>query len=91
MASYESELGKADVLSFGSDVTLIGWGTQVHVLREVAEKAKKELKVKCELIDLVSLLPWDKETVCNVSYLKNNTKTEFQLTIFSRLRKPVEL
>lgn len=67
VASYECELGKADVLLPGSDVTLIGWGTQVHVLREVAERAKAELKVKCELIDLVSILPWDKETVCNVS------------------------
>jgi 2-oxoisovalerate dehydrogenase E1 component beta subunit len=65
VASYECELGKADVLIPGSDVTLIGWGTQVHVLREVAEKAKAELKIKCELIDLVSILPWDKETVCN--------------------------
>lgn len=67
VASYECELGKADVLIPGSDVTLIGWGTQVHVLREVAERAKAELKVKCELIDLVSILPWDRETVCNVS------------------------
>lgn len=67
VAAYECELGKADVLIQGSDVTLIGWGTQVHVLREVAERARNELKVKCELIDLVSILPWDKETICNVS------------------------
>lgn len=65
--AYECELGKADVLMNGSDVTLIGWGTQVHVLREVAERARNELKVKCELIDLVSILPWDRETVFNVS------------------------
>lgn len=67
IASYECELGKADVLTVGSDVTLIGWGTQVHVLQEVAERARNELKVKCEVIDLVSILPWDRETVCNVS------------------------
>lgn len=66
VCSYESEIGKADILMSGNDVTLIGWGTQVHVLREVAQKAREELKVKCELIDLVSILPWDKETVCNV-------------------------
>lgn len=65
--AYECEIGKADVLMTGNDVTLIGWGTQVHVLREVAERAREELKVKCELIDLVSILPWDIETVCNVS------------------------
>lgn len=65
--AFECEIGKADVLMTGNDVTLIGWGTQVHVLREVAERAREELKIKCELIDLVSILPWDKETVCNVS------------------------
>lgn len=29
--------------------------------------AKKELKVDCEVIDLVSILPWDRETIANVS------------------------
>lgn len=72
VAAYESPIGKADILLPGSDVTLIGWGTQVHVLREVAEMAKKELKVKCEVIDLVSILPWDRDTVCNVSRLLHN-------------------
>ncbi|XP_030374803.1 2-oxoisovalerate dehydrogenase subunit beta, mitochondrial [Scaptodrosophila lebanonensis] len=62
---YTSELGKADILREGNDVTLIGWGTQVHVLLEVADLAKKELNVDCEVIDLVSILPWDRDTVCN--------------------------
>lgn len=48
-------------------MTLIGWGTQVHVLKEVAELAKTQLKVSCEVIDLVSILPWDFDTVCKVS------------------------
>lgn len=60
---YELPLGKADILLPGTDVTLIGWGTQVHVLREVAEMAKEKLKISCEVIDLVSILPWDQETV----------------------------
>lgn len=51
----------------GSDITLIGWGTQVHVLLEAAQIAKEKLNVKCEVIDLVSLLPWDKQTIVNVS------------------------
>lgn len=64
--SYESKLGEADVLRSGSDITLIGWGTQVHVLLEVADMAKKELGVNAEVIDLVSILPWDKEAVIKV-------------------------
>lgn len=61
--NYTSEIGKADILRKGKDVTLIGWGTQVHVLLEVAEMAMKELKVDCEVIDLVSILPWDRDAV----------------------------
>lgn len=65
--SFECAIGQADILRSGKDITLIGWGTQVHVLSEVAEMAKKELKVDCEVIDLVSILPWDRKTVCEVS------------------------
>ncbi|CAG0917925.1 unnamed protein product [Notodromas monacha] len=60
---YELPLGKADILREGADVTLIGWGTQVHVLKEVAEMAESQLGVSCEVIDLVSIIPWDKETI----------------------------
>lgn len=62
---YELPLSKADVLLEGDDVTVIGWGTQVHVLREVCQLAQDKLNVSCELIDLVTVLPWDKETVIN--------------------------
>ena len=41
----------------------IGWGTQVHVLREVAQLAQEKLGVSCEVIDMVTILPWDEETV----------------------------
>lgn len=60
---YMLPLGKADIMLEGSDVTLIGWGTQVHVLREVADLAQEKLGVSCEVIDMVSILPWDKETI----------------------------
>jgi 2-oxoisovalerate dehydrogenase E1 component beta subunit len=60
---YELPLGVADILVPGDDVTLIGWGTQIHVLREVAELAQEKLGVSCEVIDLVSILPWDRETI----------------------------
>ncbi|XP_033242511.1 2-oxoisovalerate dehydrogenase subunit beta, mitochondrial-like [Drosophila miranda] len=62
---YTSELGQADILRNGKGVTLIGWGTQVHVLLEVAELAKERHNIDCEVIDLVSVLPWDTNTICN--------------------------
>lgn len=60
---YELPLGKADILEEGEDITLVGWGTQVHVLREVSQIAKQQLNVNCEVIDLVTILPWDTETI----------------------------
>lgn len=63
---FESPIGQADILKVGTDVTLIGWGTQVHVLREVAEMAQQQYGINCEVIDLVSILPWDKKTLVEV-------------------------
>ncbi|XP_030746580.1 2-oxoisovalerate dehydrogenase subunit beta, mitochondrial [Sitophilus oryzae] len=64
VADYQLPLGKADILKEGKDITMIGWGTQVHVLSETAEILEKEYKISCEVIDLVSILPWDQDTVC---------------------------
>nr|XP_033332406.1 2-oxoisovalerate dehydrogenase subunit beta, mitochondrial [Megalopta genalis] len=63
-AHYTIEIGKADVVREGDAVTLVGWGTQVHVLLEVADLVQEKLGVSCEVIDLVSILPWDAELVC---------------------------
>ncbi|CAH0553137.1 unnamed protein product [Brassicogethes aeneus] len=64
VGDYQLPLGRADILQEGTDVTLIGWGTQIHVLKEVAQLAKSKLNASCEVIDLVSILPWDKDTIC---------------------------
>ena len=53
-------------LHVGDAVTLVGWGTQVHVLLEVADLVQVELGASCEVVDLVSILPWDTELVCKV-------------------------
>ena len=47
---------------------MVGWGTQVHVLLEVAEMAKEKLGADCEVIDLRTILPWDIETVAEVGF-----------------------
>lgn len=47
----------------GSDITLVGWGAQVRVLQEASDLAMNINKISCEIIDLQTLLPWDKNTV----------------------------
>lgn len=66
-------------------MTLVGWGTQVHVLREVCKMAKEELGVSCELIDLQTIIPWDEETVIKVLYTKK-IKTSRELALAVSLR-----
>ncbi|XP_070305928.1 2-oxoisovalerate dehydrogenase subunit beta, mitochondrial isoform X1 [Odocoileus virginianus] len=61
---YNIPLSQAEVIQEGSDVTLVAWGTQVHVIREVAAMAQEKLGVSCEVIDLRTILPWDVDTVC---------------------------
>ncbi|TGZ61109.1 hypothetical protein CRM22_008168 [Opisthorchis felineus] len=59
---YTIPLGTAEVVREGNDVTLIAWGTQVHVMLDTAAAAA-ELGVSCEVIDLRTIVPWDEETV----------------------------
>jgi 2-oxoisovalerate dehydrogenase E1 component beta subunit len=61
---YEIELGKANIVQSGGDITLVGYGSQLLVLKKAVEEASK-LGISCELVDLRSLLPWDVETVAN--------------------------
>lgn len=63
---YTLPLSKAEVLVEGSDVTIVAWGTQVHVAKEVAQIVKEKMNISCEVIDLRTIVPWDFETVCNV-------------------------
>lgn len=63
VGDYELPLGKASVVRPGSDITLVGWGTQVQVLLEVAEELAAFESISAEVIDLATILPWDEETV----------------------------
>ena len=60
--SYEVPLGVANIVSSGSDITLLGWGAQMECIIEAANKAEQE-GMSCEVIDLCTLLPWDIDTV----------------------------
>jgi 2-oxoisovalerate dehydrogenase E1 component len=56
--------GKAKERRSGTDVTVIAWGNAVHMSNFAAEELAKE-GVSVQIIDLRSLIPWDKETVFN--------------------------
>jgi 2-oxoisovalerate dehydrogenase E1 component beta subunit len=59
---YIIELGKADVVKQGTDVTVLAWGAQVEIVEKACAMAAKE-GISCEIIDLRTLAPWDIDTV----------------------------
>ena len=72
---YEIPLGKAEILTPGSDLTLLTWGTPVyhceaalHMLANPPDALAPHVPLasraaKVELIDLRTILPWDVATV----------------------------
>jgi 2-oxoisovalerate dehydrogenase E1 component subunit beta len=56
---YRVPLGKAAVVREGEDVTVISWGTMVHVARAAID----ESRLDAELIDLRTLVPLDLPTL----------------------------
>ena len=59
---YTLELGKAKIRSIGADVTIITYGLGVHWALDVMKSFKN---YSIEIIDLNTLIPWDKELVFN--------------------------
>lgn len=60
---YALPLGKAARVQSGSDITIVGYGAQIHILEMAVRMAKEQLGVSCDLINLRSILPWDAEMV----------------------------
>ena len=58
---YRVPLGKASVVREGNDVTVLAYGTMVHV----AQAAARDSGVDAEVIDLRSLIPLDVDTIMN--------------------------
>ena len=56
---YTTEIGKAKLIKEGNDVSIISYGLGVHWALEVLA----EENISADLIDLRTLLPWDKEAV----------------------------
>lgn len=55
-------LGRAAVRRAGTHLTLVSWSRQALVCEEACAELERE-GISCELIDLRTLWPWDRETV----------------------------
>lgn len=59
---YEIELGQARVVLEGEDATVVTYGVGVHWALEEARRLKEQGR-SLEIVDLRTLIPWDRETV----------------------------
>ncbi|HET9054470.1 MAG TPA: transketolase C-terminal domain-containing protein, partial [Cyclobacteriaceae bacterium] len=57
---YTVEIGKANLVSEGNDLSIITYGMGVHWAKEILETLPE---VKADVLDLRTLLPWDKDAV----------------------------
>jgi 2-oxoisovalerate dehydrogenase E1 component beta subunit len=59
---YETPIGKARVHREGTDLSVITWGAMVYTADEAAQQLEED-GVSVEIVDLRSILPWDKKAV----------------------------
>src|ERR1043166_8225234 len=57
---YTTPIGKARIHREGTDITVVTWGAMVYTAAEAAEQVDGGA---VEIVDLRSVLPWDKEAV----------------------------
>ena len=57
--NYRIPLGQAEIVRPGTDVTLLACGAMVRVAREAAERSEADV----EVIDMLTLWPWDRTAV----------------------------
>ncbi len=56
---YTLEIGKAKLVNEGQDISIVTYGMGVHWAKELVDKEN----YSADIIDLRTLLPWDKDTV----------------------------
>lgn len=61
--NYLIPFGKASIRREGTDLTIVTWGYTVHQSMAVARAMEEEGVASIEVIDLRTIIPWDREAV----------------------------
>lgn len=60
---YRVPLGQAKVVQEGKDLSIIAWGTMLREALQAAKRIEQEKGWSCEVIDLRTLYPLDRDTI----------------------------
>ena len=71
VGEFTVQLGKAEILRHGADITVISYGSTLRIVMEAANELEK-LGIDIEVIDPQTLYPFDTENVCCASLKKTS-------------------
>jgi len=71
VGEFTVPLGKAEILRYGTDMTVVSYGSTLRVVMEAAEELE-QLGISIEVIDPQTLYPFDLDNVCGNSLTKTN-------------------
>lgn len=71
VGEFTVELGKAEILKHGTDITIISYGSTLRLVMEAAKELER-LGISIEVIDPQTLYPFDTENVCGNSLKKTS-------------------
>jgi pyruvate/2-oxoglutarate/acetoin dehydrogenase E1 component len=60
---YTTPFGEARVHREGGDITLVTWGAMVYTASEAADQVAEEDGTSVEILDLRTIIPWDRKAV----------------------------
>lgn len=71
LVEYKVPLGIPEIIREGEDITVVSYGSTLRIVTEAAE-ALQALDISCEVIDVQTLLPFDREHKIVASLKKTN-------------------
>jgi pyruvate/2-oxoglutarate/acetoin dehydrogenase E1 component len=71
IGEFRVELGKAEIIREGSDMTIVSYGSTLRIVEQAADELEK-MGIHVEIIDPQTFLPFDLDHICSQSLRKTN-------------------
>jgi len=71
VGEFRVELGKAEIIREGKDITVISYGSTLRIVEQAAEELE-QLGIDIEIVDPQTFLPFDLNNLCSESLRKTN-------------------